>query len=209
MGMLTKTPMFGGSIFKGAGAEHEARGDDEVYVHKLQTRRRLAVIQQIGGTIPSSMNEQLVYQRIVDRTAELVDAEAAALLLLNQAKGILHIRGANGPSGTILRGSTIPLGRGIAGWVAQEGRPLFLADIYQHPRLDLAYDQLTGFHPPRAMLIAPLKKGESILGVIQALNKIGQEAFDEEDIQWFLFGAAQVSMALGNTDRMQQEVNNG
>ena len=57
-------------------------GDDEIYVYKYRTRRRLTAIQQIGGTITSSIDEQLMYQLIAKKASEVVDATGSRLMLL-------------------------------------------------------------------------------------------------------------------------------
>ena len=205
MGMLTKTSMFWRSIFKGVGAEHEACGDDAIYAYKHRIRRCLVTIQQIGVPITSSLDEQAVYQLIVQKATELTDAECSTLLLLDQDNGVLRLHGVHGLSGGLLPTFTIPLGVGLAGWAAQTGRPLFIADAYQHPRWECSFDRLIDFHT-RALLIAPLLRATAgtVLGVLQVMNKIGRAAFDEDDIKFFMAYAAQASVVL-----MHQEVKNG
>jgi signal transduction protein with GAF and PtsI domain len=212
MGLLTK-PLSAvwKSIVKSADTEQWNRiRDDAIYDYQVKTRQRLAEIRQIRKTIASGTDMECVFSVIVDKAASIAGAEAAALLGL-EADDNLHIYSASGPSGDMLRGCIVPLGRGITGWVAKAGRPRCNPDAYQDPRFDPAgADKLIGFHTTRAMLTVPMIGLNGITsGVIQVVNKVGQKAFDEDDIQFFLLYVAQVTAALENDSRMQQEVKRG
>jgi adenylate cyclase len=183
-----------------------ARRHDDLYAYQHRVYQRLATLQQIGVPITSGMELPAVYQLIVQKATELTGAECSTLLLLDQDSGVLRLHGAyGGPSGSLLPTFTIPLGVGLAGWAAQTGRPLFIPDAYQHPRWECSFDRLTHFHT-RGLLIAPLLggTGDTVLGVLEVRNKIGQPAFDEFDIEFFMVYTTQATAAL-----MHQEAKNG
>jgi GAF domain-containing protein len=180
--------------------------NDEIYTYQHRVYQHLATLQQVGVSITSSMELPAIYQLIVQKATELTNAECSTLLLLDQDNGVLRLYGAHGePSGSLVQAFTLPLGVGLAGWAAQTGRPLFIPDAYQHPRWECSFDQFTHFHT-RALLIAPLLRspGGPALGVLEVRNKIGQPAFDEFDIEFFMAYAAQVTAVL-----MHQEAKNG
>ncbi len=65
----------------------------------------------------------------------------------------------------------LPVTKGIAGWVAQHGETVNLADAYADPRFESEFDLRLGFRT-RSLLCLPIrnKDGETI-GVLQLLNK--------------------------------------
>jgi GAF domain-containing protein len=75
---------------------------------------------------------------------------------------------------------SLPLGRGLAGTVAQTGEIVNIADAYEDPRFDRRTDSSSGFRT-RTILAAPLRTpaGE-IVGVVELLNKRNRE-FTKED----------------------------
>jgi sigma-B regulation protein RsbU (phosphoserine phosphatase) len=67
----------------------------------------------------------------------------------------------------------IPANRGIAGWVAQNGEVVNLADAYADPRFEREVDRRLGYRTV-SLLCLPIrgKDGETV-GVLQLLNKHG------------------------------------
>ena len=68
-----------------------------------------------------------------------------------------------------LKGLRVPLGEGVAGWVASTGNPLVVPDV----SLDTRWDAFSRAHPElriRSIACIPIRSGEKTLGVIQLLN---------------------------------------
>ena len=92
--------------------------------------------------------------------------------------------------------------KGIAAWVANNGRILNIPDAYADPRFNSKVDKQTGFKT-RSIICAPVrsKTGEGILCVIQLLNKNGDnntsgEEFTSEDENAIETCASKVAEAL-------------
>jgi adenylate cyclase len=134
---------------------------------------------------------------IMDKSKEVMRAEASSLFMLDQEAGLLRFHVARGTAGATLRSATVALGHGIAGWVAQTGEPLLIPDAYQEPRFDPSYDKRSGFRT-RSILTVPLKVKAEVTGVVQVINKIGEVAFGQHDLNLFLSFASQASVALDN-----------
>ncbi|MGB0035236.1 MAG: GAF domain-containing SpoIIE family protein phosphatase [Candidatus Acidiferrales bacterium] len=65
----------------------------------------------------------------------------------------------------------LPVTRGIAGWVAQNGEVVNLADAYADPRFESEVDLRLGFRT-RSLLCLPIRnKDGQTIGVLQLLNK--------------------------------------
>jgi cAMP and cAMP-inhibited cGMP 3',5'-cyclic phosphodiesterase 10 len=63
-----------------------------------------------------------------------------------------------------------PLGKGIAGQVANTGEVLNIVDAYCDPRFNRTIDQLTGYRT-KSILCMPIFIRGSIIGVVQMVNK--------------------------------------
>ncbi|NES83180.1 MAG: GAF domain-containing protein, partial [Moorea sp. SIO2B7] len=77
-----------------------------------------------------------------------------------------------------------PVTKVIAGYVARTGETVMALDPYNDPRFNLHCDQETGFQT-RNILSLPIfdNQKQKMIAVIQALNKLEDLEFDQEDEQ--------------------------
>jgi adenylate cyclase len=133
----------------------------------------------------------------MELSKEVMSAEASSLLIMDPEAGKLRFLVATGKAGEAMRGDTVELGRGIAGYVGKTGESLLIPDAYQDPRFDSSYDQRTGFRT-RSILTVPLRTNEGVIGVVQVMNKIGGHAFDQHDLNLFESFASMAGISLQN-----------
>jgi adenylate cyclase len=173
---------------------------DDVQATNQLLQRQLCEMQALSDValaLSSTMAVDRLLEMIMDTSKTVMRAEASSLLILDPATNTLRFHVAQGMAGETLRTVTVKPGQGVAGWVAQTGEPVLIADAYQDPHFDPSFDQRSGFHT-RSLISAPLKTRTEITGVVQVINKIGQPSFDEHDLQLFLSFASQASVALEN-----------
>jgi signal transduction histidine kinase len=125
-----------------------------------------------------------------------LEADRATLYLLDDAKNELVSRIVVGQD---VRSIRLKVGHGIAGKVAQSGKPIRIQDAYQAPGFERQWDALTGYRTT-SMLVAPLKNhlGRTI-GVIQVLNKMRSEDFTPEDEALVSALSTQAAVAIDNS----------
>ena len=164
---------------------------------QAQQLREMEATLAISLALTSLMGVDELLTLIMDKSKEVMRAEASSLLMLDQAAGLLRFHVARGTAGAALRSATMALGHGIAGWVAQTGEPLLIPDAYQDLRFDPSYDKRSGFRT-RSILTVPLQVKDEVMGVVQVINKIGEVAFGQHDLNLFLSFASQASVALDN-----------
>ena len=135
-----------------------------------------------------------VINRIVLMASKVMNADRASLFLIDEVIEELWSRVAEGEENLEIR---MPLGKGIAGWVAQHDELLNIEDAYTDQRFNPEVDKRTGYRT-RSVLCGPIKnlQGE-ILGVIQVINKKGT-AFDHDDETLFRAFAYQTAIAVEN-----------
>jgi adenylate cyclase len=175
--------------------------------NKLLERRvsELAAMNNVALALTSVRDIKELLAGILDKSKEVMHAEAGSVLLLDKAAGELRFEVAKGSSVSTraLKPMTVKLGQGISGYVAQTGQPVRVTDAYKDDRFDPSYDVHTGFKT-RSMLAVPITLNGEIIGVLEVINKIGQESFDEHDLSLFQSFASSAGVALENARLFEQ-----
>ncbi len=142
-------------------------------------------------------------ERVVTTASKVLNADRATLFLLDNFTGELWSKVAHGLQNREIR---IPMGQGIAGWVAKHDQVLNIPDAYTDPRFDSSSDRRTGYRT-RSILCGPVKslQGE-IVGVIQVINKKDGSAFEEADEAHFKAFAYQTAITVENFHLYQKLV---
>ncbi len=160
--------------------------------------QKIERIRQLGGVseaLNAEGDEEEVLRYAIDAAVTLVHAEAGSLLLKDEHSGDLFFRMAVGEKGDLLKEIRLKLGQGIAGLVAQSGKPLMVSDAQHDPRVAHDVDLRTGF-VTRSLIAAPIIAQGKILGVIEAVNKRGSRPFSKWDVDEFVCLSHQVALAL-------------
>ena len=146
--------------------------------------------------LASTLDLDPLLHLILDTVTELVDADRSTLFLLDEERGELWSKIAQGDLG-VAPEISVRLGEGVAGWVARSGKTLTLDDAYQDERFNPEFDRQSGYRT-RSILCVPLadKRGRTI-GVIQALNK-RSGPFTADDVELLQSLAGQAAVALEN-----------
>ncbi len=166
----------------------------------------LTKLVEINGIINSTLDIARLLTLIMEIIKDIMEAEASTLLLYEEKSRDLVFKVALGEAGHELQERyRVSIGQGIAGWVAENRRAVFINDVYTDPRFDPNFDKKTGF-TTRAILCAPLLFKGKLLGVIQAINPLRKQAFDEEDVTLFKAFANQAVLAVQNAIFFQNAI---
>ena len=137
----------------------------------------LTKLVDINGIINSTLDIGRLLTIIMEIIKEIMETEASTLLLFEEDSRELVFKVALGEAGKELQEKyRVKMGQGIAGWVAEHRREIYINDVYADPRFDPNFDKKTGF-VTRAILCAPLLFKGKLLGVIQAINPLHREKF--------------------------------
>src|SRR4051794_21063729 len=102
--------------------------DEQVRVH-LPGEERLQRLQALTDAALVHLDLEELLSALLERTTELLETDTCAILLLDEERGELVARAAVGIEEEVEQGVRIPLGRGFAGRVAAERRPVILDDV--------------------------------------------------------------------------------
>ena len=181
--------------------------DQRVAEAAQELGRRLAeftALSQVAAAISSVMEVQPLLEMIMEKSKEVMDAEASSLMLLDEETQELCFNVATGEKGAALKEIRLPLGKGIAGWVAVHQEPLLVPDAYQDPRFNPEANKRSGFRT-RSILCVPLMMQGRMLGVVQVLNPKNKDSFEEDDGQVFISFADRAAIAIENA-RLYEEI---
>jgi GAF domain-containing protein len=137
---------------------------------------------------------------------ELVSAEEASVLLLDDEKKNLRIYHAEGIGKSALEGATFPADKGLAGSVLQTQGAEVINDVQNDPRFYEGIDLEFGF-PTRNMIAIPLVAGEEQVGVLEVLNKAERGSFTEEECLLLLSISEEIAFAIRNAKVFEYVVN--
>ncbi len=164
--------------------------------------KELNILQEIGIQINSTLRLKDLLNLIMALSKETLKAEASSLMLLDEKNNELTFEVALGEKGDIIKKFKIPLGEGIAGWVAMTGDSLIVNDVEKDFRFAKKYDSATSFKT-KSILCVPLKTKEKIIGVIEVINKTEDDYFDENDLNLLQAIANEAAIAIENAQLYQ------
>ncbi|MGH3361019.1 MAG: GAF domain-containing protein, partial [Nocardioides sp.] len=106
----------------------------------------------------------------VSTTRQLLGAAACSCALVSADGSELTFAAADGKGAEAIVGVTLPLTRGIAGWVALTGQPIAVADVAKDKRFAEDVAESTAY-VPTSILAAPLVSVDGeVLGVLEVLD---------------------------------------
>jgi len=165
---------------------------------------RLALLSQLGQILNSTLDHKEIHRRAMEAATRLMKAEVGSLLLVDEEKRQLYFEVALGDRGEDIKTISLNFGEGIAGWVAQHGRPLIVNSPEKDPRFFKGVDKRTEFET-RNIICVPVKVKVKTIGVLEAINKQKKGRFNKEDLSLLTSLADQVAIALDNS-RLYQEL---
>lgn len=108
-----------------------------------------------------------------------LDCEEASIFLYNSQKEELYFEIATGEKQDVLKKIVLEKGEGIAGWIARHEQPLIINDCSADARFTSKADRKTHFKT-RSIVGVPVRLGNKLLGVLEAVNKINGN-FNDDD----------------------------
>jgi signal transduction histidine kinase/putative methionine-R-sulfoxide reductase with GAF domain len=181
-----------------SAASAPTEDDDRIDALKAQlelVQRRMGAIQEIGTALGSTLNLDRLLTLIMSKITELMTAERSTLYLLDEERGELWAKVAQGEDDREIR---FPVGAGLAGWVAKTGQSVNIKDAYQDPRFNNYVDERTGFRT-HSIVCQPIRNHRrKIIGVVQVLNK-HDGYFTMEDEQLLSALASQAAVSIENS----------
>lgn len=152
---------------------------------------KLRDIQLITDAALSRLTPQDLLEVLVDRVRLALQADTAAVLLLDAPSGFLIATAASGLEEEVNQGVRIPVGKGFAGRIAAEGKPIVLDEV-DHSKVvnPLLLDKKI-----RTLMGAPLRSEGSVLGVLH-VGTLKPRVFSPQDVDLLQLAADRAALAV-------------
>ena len=161
--------------------------------------RNLGNLNQMTLSIDSNTDVLALLDQILQSALDSIQAEDGSLLLVDEETKELSFVVVHGQVRSKLVGHRIPLGEGIAGWVAQHRESLIIGNAQTDPRFSPQTDQAYHFRT-RSMICVPILFNGRVLGVIQGLNKANRKEFVGSDMMMLNVVAQLAAAAIARAE---------
>jgi signal transduction histidine kinase/CRP-like cAMP-binding protein len=178
------------------------RSMDQTFVHELDRSamiaktqvERLRMLIEASKIVNSAIDLDKLLGLILEVATRSINADRGTVYLLDQTAQELWSKVAQGNNIVEIR---LPLGKGLAGYVAQTGEIVNISDAYKDPRFNPEIDKKSGYKT-RNVLCMPMRDREGrIVGVFQFLNK-REGPFGPEDESFIDGLSVHAAIALEN-----------
>ncbi|HXK09454.1 MAG TPA: sensor domain-containing diguanylate cyclase [Vicinamibacteria bacterium] len=166
------------------------------------TARRLAILTDVVKTANSILEPRKVIELVVERIRQLIPSDAWSLMMVDEETQELVFEAALGARARDVAAFRLRIGEGVAGWVAQSGKPAIVNDAPRDPRFSPRVDTRTQFET-RSILCAPLVSRGRTIGVLEIINKRGGP-FTRADLQLVLTLVEPCAIAIENAILFQR-----
>jgi len=149
----------------------------------------------VAQNLSTADNIDQLLEMIGKAVEELLNAERSSIMLLDESGKNLFFKTATGEE--ILKKLKVPVGKGIAGWIAQNKKPDIVNAPYNDSRFSSDTDKATGFKT-RSIVGAPMIAGNELIGVAEAINKRDGD-FTQDDMEMLIGFAGLAAVSIVNT----------
>jgi anti-sigma regulatory factor (Ser/Thr protein kinase) len=151
----------------------------------------LASLQRVADAALAYLSEEELLRELLVRITEILGTDTAAILLLDESAQVLRARAAKGIEEEVEQGVQIPVGKGFAGRIAAERRPIVIDDV-DHADILNPILREKGI---RSLMGVPLLAEDRVLGVLHVGSLVPRRfTADERDLLQLAAGRAAVAI---------------
>jgi sigma-B regulation protein RsbU (phosphoserine phosphatase) len=145
---------------------------------------------RIGQVLAAPLDLGMRLDRVLEQAIDLLQADRGSIMLLDEDLEELVVRASRGLQAW--REFRVPLGEGIAGWVAEHGEPLILHDAVSDERF-------RGVNPNiKSALAVPLRVEGKVIGVLNVSTTLEEKRYDYLDMEHLISFADMAAAAIEN-----------
>jgi signal transduction histidine kinase len=163
--------------------------------------KQLKRLVELSVTLNSTLDLDNLLQLITATASELLDCEAASILLYDEKNPRLYFAAATGSDPAQLAEIPVPIENSLAGTIFRTNQHIILNDADQDPRhYSLVSDHIK--FKVRTLLGVPMPIKDRTVGVLEAVNK-HNGVFDERDAALLSVTAAHAAIAINNAQLLR------
>jgi anti-sigma regulatory factor (Ser/Thr protein kinase) len=154
---------------------------------------RLEDVQRVTESALAYLDLDDLLRELLDRVTDILEADTAAVLLVEEGGRTLAARAAKGLEEEVERGFHLPVGRGFAGRIAFTRQPLVINDL-EHSSIQ-PVNPLFEEKGVRSLLGVPLVVEAEVIGVLH-VGSLSPREFVERDIDLLQLVADRVALSI-------------
>jgi putative nucleotidyltransferase with HDIG domain len=162
-----------------------------------QTQQRLAELStlfEVSAALRGATTVEAMLPLILDRTIDVMRADAGDIYLLDEAKGDLVCRAASERL-KALRSIRLQRGEGITGYVMETSQPYVTPDLISDPKFPARAELRAAFQGLHGNLSVPLKTGAAVIGAMH-LSSLTARTFTESELRLLVAIADMAASAI-------------
>jgi len=163
----------------------------------------LAALVEASAAINSADSLEETLTTIATSAADVMNAEASSVIMLDPVRGRQVFRAAYGQRADELIGVAYDQAAGISGRVLRTGQPTIVNDVSSDSTHYKDIDAIVDFHT-ESLLAAPLIHKGVALGVVEVLNPKGSRRFEQHDCLLGQVFANLAAIAAANSQLREQ-----
>jgi K+-sensing histidine kinase KdpD len=163
--------------------------------------QQLEKLVKISVTLNSTANLDELLQYIIKTAVEILDCEAASILLHDEKRNCLFFAASTGSEPNKMAQILVPIDGSLAGNIYREGQPIIINDVSQDARHFSGVGQQVHFET-HSLMGVPMRIRDKGVGVLEAINK-KNGTFSDSDKQLLSVLASQAAVAIYNARLIQ------
>ena len=158
---------------------------------RTASAERLRDIEAVSDAALSRLDERALLDTLLERVKKTLQADTAAVLLLDHSARQLVAAAASGIEEEVIQGARVALGTGFAGRIAATGEPVILTEV----NTTTVSNPLLVERGIQSLLGVPLFAGGKVIGVLH-VGSLSERRFTREDRDLLQFAADRAALAL-------------
>ncbi len=180
-------------VFKRLESEIPSTDESIKYLESL-TNQRLQALYKVSQQINTILDPDVLFQKVIERTVELMNAEHAVIVLRENED--LKIRISHNIDDQSER-NALTFSRSVVSRVIDEVKPLYSMNALE----DQQFSQFQTIHQLEILsfICVPIQIGDEVIGTIYVDNRHLANVFTEEDVEFLQAFANLMGIAIRNS----------
>ncbi len=171
---------------------------------KLLEEKAAELTRIEGEDLPAHeiIRESELLSKSIDIIASVLDAKKVSLMLLSRDGKELVMGQSNWILPSRIPKIRQPVSKGVSGQVAREGKSMLVKDITKFDKVSAS--EFTRQYESPSFIVAPIKLGDKVIGVISVNDRKDKAPFTENDLAMLNTLGHQMSMSIANLFMMKR-----
>lgn len=162
--------------------------------------RRLDFARRLLALLGGESDERQLPTLVVGWLRDQFGIERCSLMTLDESRESLRISAHCGLDPDVAASVRVRMGQGVAGWVAQNRKPLL---VRMRSQADITPEDQSGTYNSPSFIAVPMVHNSRLYGVINLSNKDGGELFTGVDFDCASIAGAALALRLSSCDPSQ------